>query len=72
MYYPYLRGKQFELVLLREKAEFLASNNICPILEPVKKDFNSLIRACKELEDKGVPHILIINPKAIIQNIIFS
>lgn len=26
MYFPYFRGKQFELILLREQAEFLAAN----------------------------------------------
>jgi len=42
MYYPYLRGKQFELLLLRENADLLAKNNIHPIIEPVKSDFKAL------------------------------
>lgn len=37
MYYPYLRGKQFELLALREFANESANNrNIVPIIEPVK------------------------------------
>jgi hypothetical protein len=37
MYYPYLRGRQFELIALRELAEKnLVSDNIIPIVEPVK------------------------------------
>ncbi len=64
MYYPYLRGKQFELILLRDNAEFLAKNNICPIIEPVKKDFSALIRAMKVINEKAVHCTLIVNPKA--------
>jgi hypothetical protein len=37
MYYPYLRGKQYELIALRELIEKkLISDNIIPIVEPVK------------------------------------
>lgn len=37
MYFPYLRGRQFELLALRELAEgSLISKNIIPIIEPVK------------------------------------
>lgn len=37
MYFPYLRGKQYELIALRELIEKgLISNNILPIIEPVK------------------------------------
>jgi hypothetical protein len=37
MYFPYLRGKQFELIALRELAENnLIGDNILPIIEPVK------------------------------------
>lgn len=37
MYYPYLRGRQFELLALRELVnENLLSEKIVPIIEPVK------------------------------------
>ena len=38
MYYPYLRGRQYELLALREsiKKESIISKNIIPILEPVR------------------------------------
>lgn len=62
MYYPYLRGKQFELILLRDNAEFIANNNILPIIEPVKDDFKALVRALKIIDEKKVNYILIINP----------
>ena len=64
MYYPYFRGKQFELILLRDNAELLKNNNICPIIEPVRKDFSALVRSLTELNDKETNCILILNPKA--------
>jgi hypothetical protein len=63
MYYPYLRGKQFELILLRDNAAFLTKNNIHPIIEPVKKDFSALTRVMKVLNEKSVDCTLIINPQ---------
>ncbi len=64
MYYPYLRGKQFELILLRDNAELLFKNDIHPIIEPVKQDFKALIRAMKILNKQKVKCTLIINPQA--------
>jgi len=63
MYYPYFRGKQFELILLRDNAEFLKENNIHPIIEPVKSDFSALKRAMKVLNEKDTDCTLIINPQ---------
>ena len=38
MYFPYLRGKQFELIAIRELAEMIsASGKIIPVIEPVKE-----------------------------------
>lgn len=64
MYYPYLRGKQFELILVRDNAEFLATNQFHPIIEPVKEDLTALIRAMVELNKHNTHCTLIINPKA--------
>lgn len=37
MYFPYLRGRQFELIALRELLENgVLSDRIIPIIEPVK------------------------------------
>ena len=55
MYYPYLRGRQFELIALREYAECKGNNNnIIPIIEPVKKTFNSMRLALPKLIDNNV------------------
>lgn len=63
MYYPYLRGKQFELLLLRENARLIANNNFHPIIEPVNHDLRALKRAIETLNDHSVNFTLIINPK---------
>jgi len=64
MYYPYLRGKQFELILLRENATLLAESKIYPIIEPVKSNFSALIRAMGTVNEEGLECTIIVNPKA--------
>jgi hypothetical protein len=64
MYYPYLRGKQFELLALREFAEKYSDDcKVFPIIEPVKSSFNSMKIAFKKLNEKNVPYALILNPQ---------
>jgi len=63
MYYPFFRGKQYELVTIRENAELIAKSNIVPIIEPVKKMFGSFERAIGELEKNESDVIVIVNPK---------
>ncbi len=64
MYYPYFRGKQFELIILRDKAEFIKDNKIHAIIEPVKNSFGQLTKAVKSLEEAKAEFTLIVNPKA--------
>lgn len=64
MYYPYLRGKQFELIILLDNAKSIAKHKIHPIIEPVKSDFKSLVRAFKVLNEEKVACTLIVNPQA--------
>lgn len=64
MYYPYLRGKQFELLALREFVSDYAENcQVFPIIEPVKSSFNSMKIAIKKLKESNVSFALILNPK---------
>lgn len=63
MFFPFFRGKQFELILLRDNAEFIAKNGICPIIEPVKDNFPSLKRAIDQLKQFSAFFIFIINPQ---------
>lgn len=62
MYFPYFRGKQFELMAIRETASIMAQSNIVPIIEPVKSSFNPLIRALDEVRDNKGSAVLIMNP----------
>ena len=48
MYHPYLRGKQYELILLRENAKLIKNASMVPIIEPVKKNLTALNKAIDE------------------------
>lgn len=64
MYYPFLRGRQFELIALREYAsEYKGDNKITPIIELVKKTFNNVKLALPKLIAGNVKFALILNPK---------
>lgn len=63
MYFPYVRGKQFELLALRELvSEDGLSRNITPIIEPVSiaATLTTTIQAFKE---KNHPIAIILNPQ---------
>ncbi len=62
MYYPYFRGKQYDLIAIRENAELLAKSQFIPIIEPVKQTLNSLIRTIDTVREKGGELIIITNP----------
>ncbi len=63
MYFPYLRGKQFELIALREISEIMADKveSISPIIEPVKNS-STLKSTLLELRNKNINFNIIINP----------
>ena len=64
MYFPYLRGKQFELIALRELSPLLAFNKakISPIIEPVK-DSTTFKTVINELKARDINFTVIINPE---------
>lgn len=37
MYYPYFRGKQYELITIRENAQRMADSTFVPVIEPVSE-----------------------------------
>ncbi|NTW84068.1 MAG: sce7725 family protein [Chlorobiaceae bacterium] len=63
MYYPYLRGKQFELLALRDLIVLLSENNtkVSPIIEPVKTS-STLIKTLEALCINNINFNIIINP----------
>lgn len=64
MYYPYLRGRQFELIALRNFSETInGESKVFPIIEPVRKNFNSLKRAATAMTEKGIKYGIILNPE---------
>lgn len=63
MYFPYLRAKQFELLAIREFAQEDSEKRIFPILEPVKKTFNSLNKALDIFVNYNLNFSIILNPK---------
>lgn len=63
MYYPYLRGKQFELKALKEFSEDNPdARRIIPIIEPVNQSNKSLISAAEALIKNGMKFVLVVNP----------
>ena len=64
MYYPYLRGKQFELKALKEFSEANPNaKDIIPIIEPVSQSYRALTSAMDELVDNGMKFAMIVNPR---------
>ncbi|WP_341363410.1 sce7725 family protein [Thalassospira sp. SN3W] len=63
MYYPYFRGKQNELIAIKEQAELISDHGFAPIIEPVKQNMNGLMRTLDALKESGAAAVLIVNPK---------
>ncbi|MCH8044706.1 MAG: sce7725 family protein [Planctomycetes bacterium] len=63
MYYPYFRGKQYELITVRESASLLASSGFVPIIEPVREHLSGLEKALKSLAKHNAASIIIANPQ---------
>ena len=63
MYFPYPRGKQFELIALREFAiQYPNTEQIIPIIEPVKSTFNGLTTAARIMFEQNLRFALVLNP----------
>lgn len=63
MYFPLLRGKQYELIALREFAEANPGNTwLCPIIEPVRVLHDTLIRAAGVMSKCKMNYCVILNP----------
>lgn len=62
MYFPILRGKQFELIALRELAGIIDCGKVIPIIEPVRKNFTPLVKTIKVLKEAGIICRVVINP----------
>lgn len=62
MYFPYFRGKQYELITIRENAPRLAQAAFVPIIEPVKESLGGLEKALTAVCDAEGKAVVIVNP----------
>lgn len=65
MYYPYLRGKQFELITIREINLNVYNNptkSVIPIIELESTTKRGIASSFESYVDNNIPFILIINP----------
>ncbi|MDP9513365.1 sce7725 family protein [Pseudomonas protegens] len=62
MYYPYFRGKQYELVSIRERADLIAASNFVPIIEPVREAVAGLEKTLKAVCDHNGKAVIVVNP----------
>jgi hypothetical protein len=62
MYHPYFRGKQYELITIRELAPLLKKADFCPIIEPVRESLSGLRKALDAVGEVDGNAILVVNP----------
>lgn len=62
MYYPFFRGKQYELITIRENSSLLKDSEFVPIIEPVKETLSGLARTLREIQKIEGKCVLIANP----------
>ncbi len=63
MYYPYFRGKQNELIVIRELAASMKEAAFVPIIEPVREQIRGLQKALDALCEAGTDAVVIANPR---------
>lgn len=63
MYYPYFRGKQYELIAIRELSELMANAGIVPIIEPVREALGGLEKTLDSIRNAGGKAIIVTNPQ---------
>lgn len=62
MYCPYFRGKQYELITVRECAGLFKESGFVPIIEPVQEPLGGLKRSLASVGDAGGSVVLVVNP----------
>lgn len=62
MYHPYFRGKQYELITIRETSALIAGAQFVPIIEPVKQALSGLQKTLESLCATGGQAVVIVNP----------
>lgn len=62
MYFPYLRGKQYELSALRATLGTTSNLTTFPIIEPVKENLSSLTKCLEAFDEASRNIVAIVNP----------
>lgn len=62
MYYPFFRGKQYELITVRDNAVLLKNAGFVPIIEPVRESLGGLKKTLEAVRDAEGEAIVIVNP----------
>ena len=62
MYFPYFRGKQYELVTIRESARLLCDSEFIPVIEPVRETSGGLVKTLDEIVKCHGRAIIVANP----------
>lgn len=63
MYFPYFRGKQYELITIRENAGRLAQSGFVPVIEPVKESLGGLEKSLAAVCYAGGKAVVVVNPR---------
>ncbi|MEA5101752.1 sce7725 family protein [Pantoea sp. S18] len=61
MYFPLLRGKQYELTALRELSSIVQHTLITPVIEPVRENLKQLENTIKTLNENHITPIIVVN-----------
>lgn len=62
MYHPYFRGKQYDLLTVRELAPLLKAAGFRPIIEPVRETLTGLQKTLDTVVSAGGQAIVVVNP----------
>ncbi len=62
MYHPYFRGKQFDLLTVREMAPLLSEADFRPIIEPVRDGLGGLNKSLDAVIEVDGRAVVIVNP----------
>ncbi len=63
IYFPYFRGKQYELLTVRESALILSASGFVPIIEPVRSQLSGLSKTIDAVFEEDADIIVIVNPR---------
>jgi hypothetical protein len=62
MYHPYFRGKQYELITIKELSPLLKTAGFRPIIEPVRESLSRLHRTLDAVVETDGSAIVVVNP----------